>query len=451
MRMRLPIRLRLTLAFAAGMVVVLTALGAFVYLRLAHELTAQIDVALRSRAQVVEAGVRSGTFDAQSGGLIDADEAFAQVLDASGTVLESSPQVSGGPLVSASSLPETGPAFVERDVPGLEAPIRLVVTPVRGTQKIIAIGLTLSDRQEALDRLLVLFAIGGPVALLVTSLAGWVLAGAALRPVERMRREASAISASEPDRRLPVPSADDELRRLATTLNDMLARLQEAIARERRFVDDASHELRTPLGILTGELELALARPRSAAEMEGTIRRASEEADRLARLAEDLLVLARTEEGRLPIHREDVTVRDVVTQACDGRRPSAVAADISISVEIPEGRARVDPIRLRQALENLLDNAIRHSEPGGVVRVTGGRGSGRAWIRVDDDGPGFTPDVLPVAFEPFARGTANGNGTSVGAGLGLAIVRTVATAHGGDAVAENPEGGGARVTLAFRT
>ncbi len=447
--MRLPIRLRLTLAFAAGMVIVLTALGAFVYLRLAHELTAQIDVALRSRAQVVEAGVRNGTFEAQSGGLIDADEAFAQVLDASGTVLESSPQVSGGPLVSASSLPETGPMFLERHVPDLEDPIRLLVTPVGGTQKIIVIGLTLSDRQEALDRLLVLFAIGGPVALLLTSLAGWALAGGALRPVERMRVEASAISASEPDRRLPVPSADDELRRLATTLNDMLARLQEAIARERRFVDDASHELRTPLGILTGELELALTRPRSSTEMEATIRRASEEADRLTRLAQDLLVLARAEEGRLPLHREDVSLAEVVTTACDGRRSSAVAARVSISVEVPNGRARVDPIRLRQAVENLLDNAIRHSEPGGVVSVTGGGQDGRAWIRVEDGGPGFTPDVLPVAFEPFARGRTDWS--SAGAGLGLAIVRTVAAAHGGDAIAENLAGGGARVTLAFRT
>ena len=182
--------------------------------------------------------------------------------------------------------------------------------------------------------------------------------------------------------------------------------------------------------------------------MQATIRRASEEADRLARLAENLLVLARTEEGHLPIHREDVSLGGVVAQACEGRLPSAVSANVSISVEVSDGPARVDPIRLRQALENLLDNAIRHSEPGGVVRVTGGGENGRAWVQVDDGGPGFASDVLPVAFEPFVRG--RGDGTSAGAGLGLAIVRRVATAHGGDAFAENLAGGGARVTLAFR-
>lgn len=446
--MRLPIRLRLTLAFTAGMVVVLGALGAFVYFRLAHELTAQIDVALRSRAQVVEAGVRNGSFDAQSGGLIDADEAFAQVLDASGAVRRSSPEISGAPLVAASVLPDSGPVFLERRVPGLEDPARLLVAPVEGTDLSIVIGLTLSDRQEALDRLFTLFAIGGPVALVLTSLAGWVLAGAALRPVERMRVEASAISASEPDRRLPVPLAHDELRRLATTLNDMLTRLQEAIARERRFVDDASHELRTPLGILTGELELALSRPRTATEMETTVRRASDEADRLARLAEDLLVLARTEEGRLPIHREEVSLDDVIAEACTGRRPTAAAADVAVSADVSCATGRVDPARVRQALENLLDNAIRHAGTGGVVRLTGGRDDDAVWIRVDDTGPGFAPDMLAIAFEPFARDTRDGK--SGGAGLGLAIVRTVAIAHGGDAVAENLPDGGARVTLTMR-
>jgi signal transduction histidine kinase len=257
--------------------------------------------------------------------------------------------------------------------------------------------------------------------------------------------EAAAISASEPDRRLPVPAAEDELARLARTLNEMLARLQEALARERRFVDDASHELRTPLGILKGELELALTRSRTAEELEAAIRRASSEADRLARLAEDLLVLARSEGGTLPVHRERVALATVVGDACDGRRALADERGVSIVVEAGEASAHLDPVRLRQAVENLVDNAIRHSPQGSDVHVTAGREDGRAWVRVEDEGPGFTPEMLKVAFEPFAGGTADG------AGLGLAIVRTVAGSHGGDAVAENRPGGGASVTITLRT
>jgi heavy metal sensor kinase len=444
MSMRLPIRLRLTLAFAIGMAVVLASLGAFLYLRLGHELLGEIDMALRSRAQVVEAGVRNGSFDAQSGGLVDADEAYAQVLDGSGAIRQSSPQVASAPLVPASALPSTTPVFATRRVTGLEDPARLLMVPLEGGTTYIVVGATLSDRHEALDRLLVLFAIGGPVALALMSLAGWLLAGAALRPVERMRREAAAISASEPDRRLAVPPTGDELDRLATTLNEMLQRLQDALARERRFVDDASHELRTPLGILQGELELSLSRPRSSQELETALRRASAETDRLVRLAEDLLVLARTEDGRLPVRREDAALARVVGEACEGRRALARDGGVSLEVDTGEDRANIDPVRVRQAVENLVDNAVRHSPAGAAVRVSAHREDGRVRIRVDDAGPGFAPSALATVFEPFA-GAGDG-----GAGLGLAIVRAVALSHGGDAVAENPPGGGARVTLTLR-
>lgn len=296
--MRLPIRLRLALAFAVGMAVVLAGL----YARLGADLLDSIDLGLRSRAQIVEAGVADGSFTDQTTGLSDPDEAFAQVLGPSGPVVESSAAFGNAPLVGPSDLRVTAPVFVDRPVPGLEDPARLLIVPVDG-DRFVVVGATLSDRREALRQLLALFAIGGPVALLLMSLAGWALAGAALRPVERIREEAGAISASEPDRRLPVEAADDELRRLAITLNAMLDRLQRSLARERRFVDDASHELRTPLAMLKGELDLALSRGRSPAELETTLRRASAETDRLAVLADALLVYARSEGGRLPVAR----------------------------------------------------------------------------------------------------------------------------------------------------
>jgi signal transduction histidine kinase len=444
--MRLPIRLRLALAFAVGMAVVLACLGTFLYVRLGTELLASIDLGLRSRAQIVEAGVADGSFTDQPNGLSDPDEAFAQVLNTSGAILESSPEVADAPLVGSEDLHFKGPTFVNRAVPGLEDPARLLVVPVDGG-RFVVVGATLSDRREALDQLLALFAIGGPVALLLMSLAGWALAGAALRPVERMRQEAGAISASEPERRLPVAAADDELRRLAITLNAMLDRLQDSLARERRFVDDASHELRTPLAILKGELDLALSRERSPAELEATLRRASAETDRLASLADALLVFARSEGGRVPVAREDVSLSDVIEATVIGRRHRTHDARVTVEVDAPEGTVHIDPARVRQALENVLDNALRYSPPDSTIRIATVRDDGFVRISVEDSGPGFADGVVDRAFEPFTR-TQGGDD---GAGLGLAIVGAVAASHGGTATAENLPGGGARVTISLRT
>jgi two-component system OmpR family sensor kinase len=446
MAMRLPIRLRLALAFAVGMAVVLACLGTFLYVRLGTELLASIDLGLRGRAQIVEAGIPDGSFTDQPSGLSDPDEAFAQVLDPSGAILESSPEVADAPLVGPADLHFRGPTFVNRAVRGLEDPARLLVVPVDGG-RFVVVGATLSDRREALDQLLALFAIGGPVALVLMSLAGWALAGAALRPVERMRQEAGAISASEPERRLPVTAADDELRRLAITLNAMLDRLQDSLARERRFVDDASHELRTPLAILKGELDLALSRERSPAELEATLRRASAETDRLTSLADALLVFARSEDGQVPVAREDVSLSEVIEATVAGRRHRTRDARVTVEVDAPEELVRIDPVRVRQALENVLDNALRYSPPDSTIRIATARDDGFVRISVEDAGPGFSDGVVDRAFEPFTR-TQGGDG---GAGLGLAIVGAVAASHGGTATAENLPGGGARVTISLRT
>jgi signal transduction histidine kinase len=431
------------------MAIVLGALGTFLYVRLGRELLASIDMGLRSRAEVISNAIgRGGPVGDSSGDLIDPDEAFAQVLDATGPTLvldASSGVASKAPLVPADQLPSIArPTFLDRSVPGLEEPARLLVVPLADGERYAVVGATLSDRREALDRLLILLAIGGPIALLLSSTAGWALAGAALRPVERMRAEASAISASEPERRLAVPPAEDELSRLASTLNGMLGRLHEALQRERRFVDDASHELRTPLSVLKAELDLALSRSRTGEELEAALRSASAETDRLARLAEDLLVLSRAEGGRLPVHRVEVSLADVIEESCAGARSRADG--VRLRVAVPGVEVGLDPVRLRQALENLLDNALRNVPPGGEVAVDVTREDGLVRIVVQDSGPGFPAGYLPRAFEPFTRADTRGGG----AGLGLAIVRAIAEGHGGTATAENKPEGGARVTLTLR-
>jgi signal transduction histidine kinase len=263
-----------------------------------------------------------------------------------------------------------------------------------------------------------------------------------------MRREAAAVSSSEPRRRLPVPGTGDELARLATTLNSMLDRLQEALEREHQFVDDASHELRTPLATLRAEIDLALTRSRDAAELEAALRSAQEDVVSLQRLADDFLLLARTRGGRIPIRRVETSLAELTARSVQTVAGQASAADVTIAVDAPEVAVDLDPDRIEQALRNLLENAIRHARPGTAVRVVAQRREGFTRFVVTDHGPGFRPDLLSRAFEPFARGDVETSGP-VGAGLGLSIVRAVAEAHGGSASAENTAIG-ARVTLDVR-
>ena len=308
----------------------------------------------------------------------------------------------------------------------------------------MVVGASLDDRDETLATLLTLILIGGPAALLLASAAGYWAAGGALRPVERMRARAAEISATEPGERLPVPEVNDELGRLGTTLNEMLERLEAAIERERRFVDDASHELRTPLALHRAELELALRYGEDADALRASINSAIEEVDRLVALAEALLVVARSGEEGLALAREPVAAGDLFETLIE--RFGSRALNAHRSLEIGEGGNLVvsgDRLRLEQALTSLVDNALRHGA--GAVRLSAQRENGAVAIHVTDEGAGFPDDFLPHAFERFSRADASrGRG---GAGLGLAIVDTIATAHGGAAYAVNRPEGGADVSL----
>ena len=228
----------------------------------------------------------------------------------------------------------------------------------------------------------------------------------------------------------------------------MLARLEEAVERERRFVGDASHELRTPLANLKAELELALRRSRTPEELTVALRSAAEETDRLARLAEDLLVLARAEGGRLPVRRENVDVASLVREVVGSFARPASEREVSIAPHVQYRlRARVDPRRLHQAIGNLLDNALRHTPPGGTVTVDLERRNGVVSILVADSGEGFSESFLPLALEPFSRADSGRARNDGGTGLGLAIVWAIAEGHGGSIELGNRPNGGAHVIL----
>ncbi len=435
---QMPIRLRVTLVFAAVMTVVFIAVGLFLYLRLGDQLDESIDNGLRTRGGEISALVQasSSALEGSRGvQLIEAEESFAQVLSGDGEVLDSTPQLEGSPVLDPAAVQAAlaEPTFFERDsLPGVEGRARLLATPVdAGGETVVAVvGSSLDDRREALSSLATTLLIGGPVALLLASLAGYGAAAGALRPVESMRRRAETISAGGPDERLPVPPAGDELTRLGETLNEMLARLDAAIERERRFTDDAAHELRTPLTLHRSELELALRYGRSEDELRQAINSALGEVDRLVQLAEDLLVVARSEQGKLALAPEELRAGELLETVRE--RFTARAADTGRSLLIGGGaelRLEGDRLRLEQALTNVVDNALRHGE--GDVRLWAESTAGAVRLHVADSGAGFPGDFAAQAFDRFARADpARGRG---GVGLGLAIVATIAAAHGGAA------------------
>ena len=437
--------MRVAAAFAVAMVVVLIATGWFVYARLDSHLRTALDNNLRLRAQDLATVVRNpGTplSNNQRTRVVEPGESYAQLLDLPGRIVDATPPLGGTDLLSADELrnARTRTIFANRStVPGLDEPSRLLATPIvsRGRKLILVVGATRQDRVETLRSLRYELLIAGPIALVLATLAGYLLAGLSLRPVESMRRRAAAISADTPGERLPVPHTGDELERLGETLNAMLVRLETALERERGFVADAGHELRTPLALLRTELELAF-RYDSPAELKEAVRRSFDEVDRLAQLAEDLLLIARSDRGTLPLRVEALNTEDIL--ASTARRFEWRAQEAGRPVRTTPGsdvRMHGDRIRLEQALGNLVDNALRHGR--GAVVLSAAQHNGIVELHVTDEGGGFPPGFLEHAFERFARADqARGRG---GSGLGLSIVRVIAEAHGGSAHATNTDHG----------
>jgi two-component system, OmpR family, sensor kinase len=426
---RIPIRIRLTLAFVFALGIVLAGLGVVVYTRFEDSLNDNIDQALRSRATDIAAVIeRSGPqIPGAADRFVESEESFAQILDSEGTVVDGSSLVDTSPLLSPEEVSKAreGSLTVERRGP-VEAddPARLFAVPV--DDFVLVVGQDIDDNEESLATLRLLLGVGLPIALVLASLAGYAVAAAALRPVEAMRRKAAGISEDQPGETLPLPSAEDEIRRLGETLNAMLARLETALERERGFVADASHELRTPLASLKTELELALRRDRTEDEMRAALRSASEETDRLSRLADDLLVLARSDRGTLPLRIETVLARELL----DGVAAQFRNSGHDVQLDVPEGlELQGDRLRLEQAVGNLVANAATHGD--GAVRVSACQRDGAVELHVEDEGEGLPPGFAEHAFERFTR--ADEARAGGGAGLGLAIVAAIARAHGGRA------------------
>ena len=439
---RPPIRLRLALAFTAAAALLLTGVGVFGYARLASGFSHDLDRELRQRAQDLIVPVsRPGTSleDLAGTGFIERGESFAEVITPRGRVVEATPTLDRRALLTPAEAARAAEGTVTLDrsnAPGLDEPARLLATPFtrQGRSLVLVVGDTRENGLETLRRVRAQLLVGLPVLVLLTFLGTYAVAGAALRPVETMRRRASGLTGADPSLRLPVPAGDDEITRLGDTLNALLGRVEETLERERAFVATASHELRTPLALLRTELELALRRPRSAEELVDAVRSAQAEVDRLERLAEDLLLLAQAGEGRLPVHAETVPVGELYAgvaarfaqaAATSGRRVETAPTDLAV---------RADRRQVEQAVSNLVGNALAHGR--GAVRMEAAARGGLVELVVADEGAGFGPDLLVRGMDRFVRGQM-----SEGAGLGLAIVATVAEANGGSAGLRDVEGG----------
>ncbi|QWF20609.1 HAMP domain-containing histidine kinase [Nocardioides sp. LMS-CY] len=432
---RLPLRVRLVAGFSVVMLVLLTAAGAFVYWRVEYALDRGLDTELASAASVIAPLVGAdGTVAPRDAA--DATGVGWQVLAHDGTVLDWGGPASATPLVSESRLDQVGESGVRTfDVgsllPAADTPYRVRVEALpetgAGTVDYLLVGVRRDHRDEALRELLLQLTIAGLGALVIASVVGDQLARLALRPVERYRSRAAEIATGAAHLRLDVPEArDDEVTRLGHTLNEMLASLEEALDRERQFVNDASHELRTPLTLLKSRIQLTRRRVRSVEEHEAALDELAVDVARLAELAEQLLDLSRETEPRDAVGDLAGAAEGVVRRWGEAHpdRPG------DVTVEVPGGATLVpvDPHALERIVTNLLANALTHGRP--PVRIRVRREGDRAIVEVVDDGPGMPPDLLAQATRRFSR--APEARSRPGAGLGLSIVEHLVTAAGGE-------------------
>jgi signal transduction histidine kinase len=436
--------------FALVTAVLCLLVGVLVDFQYRNALRQALDDGLTTRFSNLERDLASSGDQSVEPTLPD-EEAFAQIVDADGVVVNAAPRaLLARRVLTKSELADarTHRITIERaSAPGNQQS-RLLAGPVGqpGLGLVVVVGTSLEEVTKAQHRLELALVIGLPLLAAIVSVAGWFLAGAALKPVRNLVEEAdeiSAVAARGQRRRLSVPETGEELADLARHLNELLARIEGALEHERAFLDDASHDLRTPISIVRSELELARMQTEEGTELARALDSSLEEVGRLDRLAVNLLVLARFRSaGPPPPEPVDLgalsrRAAETVARSRDGH---AVPVRVNGSAEV-----RGDEDAIARAVLNLVDNAARHADERVDVEVSSDEDG--AVVAVRDDGPGFPPELLGQAVGRFVRGTDGGHGTENGAGLGLAIVDAIATAHGGVLDIENSAEGGANVQL----
>jgi heavy metal sensor kinase len=451
------IRLRLTLWYVLLLAIVLAGFSAGVFLTLRHNLYANLDNSLDVRASDLLAAVqfeeaRPTLPTTISAGGSEAGEQFVRVYDSSGQLTFDNGGEAGLIPVDVEAVRQASSGVPSTRVVTLDGdPFRVRIVPIeRDGQPMSAleVGRAADDVYDTLNSLLLILAIAYPVTLLVASLGGLFLASRALSPIDKLTRLARRISAADLSQRLDLPLPDDEVGRLARTLDEMIARLDDSFRRQRQFTADASHELRTPLTAIKGQVEVALDHPRDQPAYQEVLRSVNEEVDRLILLVGSLLTLARADAGQVPITLEPSNLGDLVNSATEQVRPTAQQQGLDLTVVPgPDLTLQADQDLLLQLLLNLLDNAIKYTPSGG--RITAGWGiNGKQvelWVR--DTGVGIAPEHLPRIFDRFYRVDKARSRADGGSGLGLSICRWIAEAHGGSISVESIPGQGSTFTV----
>jgi len=440
------LRLRVTLTATVAVALMFTLGGALLVAQHRRQLTENLDDTLRQRADELSTIVDSGPPPATLAGIRE-DDTLAQVVDADGEVLAASARVDraapiADPPIGAQRLRTTDDLAVDDDR------FRLLSRRHDGAigEVVIHVAGSLDEVDDASGALSASLQVAIPLAALLVAGLVWVIAGHTLRPVEAIRAAAAEISGSRLDRRVPEPADDDEIGRLARTMNAMLDRIEDSVLRQERFVSDASHELRSPLARMRSQLEVDIAHP-GTADLAASMRTMLEETVALGRLIDDLLVLARSDAGDRSLERVPVDLDDIV-----GRQARRIREDGRVSVDISAvsgAQVEGDPGQLTRAVRNLADNASRHAAS--TVTFSVAEFDGMAEVAVTDDGPGIPPDARERVFDRFTRLDEARTAADGGTGLGLAIVRDIVERHGGAVSIDPDHHPGTRVVMRLPT
>jgi heavy metal sensor kinase len=441
----LPIRWRLSLLYGGILLLILTVSAGVVYVYFKDSLQRSIDAKIRSIAEVISSSATDahdpsvfGNFERYLENVLGRKPKgkFIQIMDKSGRIGAKMSDIETQALPASFSTLERAiqGEIVYETIETARPRIRMVTLPIHDQKKvssIVQVGTSLEDFDETMNRLLIILLIGIPSSTSVAIAVGYYMAKKALKPVDQIRRAAVKISSSNLDEQIDVGGRKDELGRLAHTFNDMIARLKDSFQRCNQFSIDVSHELKTPLTILKGQTEVALRKPRENPEYQKLLASNLEEINQMAKIIDDLLLLAKADTGEMQLNVEDVDLKDLILDVYSDMTMLAEKKSIELSVgDLQETRLPGDELKLRRMLWNVVENGIKYTQPGGKVAISSDLENGCLKIDVKDTGIGISDKDVKYVFDRFYRADGSRNRES-GSGLGLSISKWIAEAHKG--------------------
>ncbi len=462
MKLFQSVRVRLTLWYIAILGATLVLFSALVYYQMSRSLYKSVDRKILTISEVIASSLAPNSRSVFSN--IEEKLAekvgkqpsakFIQLLDRSGNIGSKSLNLRNKRLpVSFEALKNASQGIVTYETKEVFGePLRIITYPVKrkgsGIRSIVQVATSLAEVRDTLRRLIFILASVVPLALIIASIGGTFLANKVLKPISEINRITKEITSKNLGLRVPQPTMHDELGQLVETINGMIERLENSFKQIQQFTADASHELKTPLTILKGEAELALRKDRKPEEYRQYLESSLEEINRLSRLVQDLLVLSKADMGRLTLQKEPLNLASLAEACCEQCRFLGEEKSIQVVFERPtDVWVMGDPYRLKQMFYNLIENAIKYSNPGQKVEILVEKNGGYAKVLVKDQGFGIAKEDLPYIFDRFYRVDKSRSREAGGTGLGLSICKWIAEAHNGKITVESSAGRGSCFTV----